>query len=374
MSAAGRTGVLGNSFRLAMTIVGTTIGAGFASGREIWEFFTVYGAGSGQGILLFAGLYALCCWVILRISWQTKPASYSELLFRLMSPQMARVYDGLIMFYLFSLSAVMFAASGAVFADVRLPFHLGVMAIAVLVFSVLIFQIRGLLSLNSWLIPLLVLMLAAIAFFYLMGGEPGDSQGREQMEQLEQRFEARFQPYYGVWASSVVYTSFNLVPMIGVLCMAARESRHPRELAIGSLLSGLFLGGLAWLLNGALLNMPVDVAAEREILLFELAGYFPFRVEKLVFLSLWLAIYTTALSSIFSLATRLKVIVFWPHSLILAMLVIVIIPFSYFGFATLVKILYPIFGMASLFFVGCLLLSWIRGDDSLPNHHGFSGR
>ncbi len=361
MRTRKKTGLWSNSFRLAMTIVGTTIGAGFASGREIWEFFTIYGAGSGQGVLLFAGLYALCCWVILRISWQKNPASYSELLFRLMSPVMAKVYDGLIMFYLFSLSVVMFAGSGAVFTDNGRPFHFGVLVIALVVFGVLIFQIRGLLVLNSWLIPLLVLLLAVIVLSYL-------SQQGSHVQLGTGLFEEGLQPRYSAWSSGIVYASFNLVPMVGVLCMASRESHHPRALAIGSLLSGLLLGILAWLFNRALLHLPVDAIAEREILLFELAKFFPFRIEPLVSLVLWLAIFTTALSSMYSLATRLNVILAWPYALILATLVILVIPFSYFGFATLVKILYPIYGMASLFFVGCLLLYPLRGNhNDLPS-------
>ena len=44
-----------------MTIVGTTIGAGFASGREIWEFFGSYGEESHWGIILSMVLFFLSC-------------------------------------------------------------------------------------------------------------------------------------------------------------------------------------------------------------------------------------------------------------------------------------------------------------------------
>ncbi|MBX5465993.1 MAG: hypothetical protein K6U14_00665 [Firmicutes bacterium] len=44
---------------VALTIVGTVIGAGFASGQEIYQFFTRYGAGAGLGIALAMSLMVL---------------------------------------------------------------------------------------------------------------------------------------------------------------------------------------------------------------------------------------------------------------------------------------------------------------------------
>lgn len=46
-------------------IIGTTIGAGYASGRELWQFF---GHESGLAILLFIVFFSICCMVIMDIS------------------------------------------------------------------------------------------------------------------------------------------------------------------------------------------------------------------------------------------------------------------------------------------------------------------
>ena len=46
-------------------IMGTTIGAGYASGRELWQFF---GDQSGLAILIFTFMFSLCVYVIMKIS------------------------------------------------------------------------------------------------------------------------------------------------------------------------------------------------------------------------------------------------------------------------------------------------------------------
>ena len=48
-------------------IIGTTIGAGYASGRELWEFF---GPESELAIVLFAICFFIATFTIMKISFQ----------------------------------------------------------------------------------------------------------------------------------------------------------------------------------------------------------------------------------------------------------------------------------------------------------------
>lgn len=346
-----------NGFRLAMTIAGTTIGAGFASGREIWEFFTVYGVVSLQGIVLFAGLFMLCCWLLLGISWHVRGSSYADVLARFLPPKIATLYDGLLLVYLFSLSVVMFAASGAIFQDQGRPFTIGVLLMAVAVFGGLLFNVQGLLTLNSWVTPLLSGLLVVIAAGFIADQLAAGAVVDPDMEGGAVMVNPSS---YGAWASAIVYTAFNLLPMVGVLTASAATCTHPRQLLLGTWLGGLLLGGLAALVNSALLLLP-KAAVQQEMLLLELAAALPLRIDGLVSLILWLAVFTTALSCMYGLAGRLSAVRFLPYPLMVGLLVLSVMPCSYFGFATLVKILYPIYGIAGLFFVGCLLMAPLRG-------------
>lgn len=349
-----------HGFRLAMTIAGTTIGAGFASGREIWEFFAVYGGSAWQGIGVCVVLFSLCCGLLLHLAWQGRGSSYAHLLARFLPHRWVGVYDGLILVYLFSLTVVMFAAGGAVLQSHGGPYTAGVLLMAGAVFCGLLFNVRGLLALNGWLTPLMAVLLAVISLGYILDrGAPVEPEGAVG---------ASWRPQYGVWASAIVYTAFNLLPMIGVLSAAAQTCTRRRELWTGAWLGGLLLGLLLAVLNRALLLLPPGVGEEREILLFHLAAALPLRLDGLVTLILWLAIYTTALSGMYGVALRLAALTGAPYLTVLSLLLLAVIPCSYFGFATLVKILYPIYGMAGLLFVGCLLLYPLRENGGADGH------
>ena len=47
-----------NLLNVALMFVGAIMGAGFASGREIWQFFGVFGKQGRIGILLIAVLWS----------------------------------------------------------------------------------------------------------------------------------------------------------------------------------------------------------------------------------------------------------------------------------------------------------------------------
>ena len=48
-----------NFFQVALMYVGTVMGAGFASGREIWQFFGVFGKSAYTGVLLIGILFII---------------------------------------------------------------------------------------------------------------------------------------------------------------------------------------------------------------------------------------------------------------------------------------------------------------------------
>src|SRR5690625_1803839 len=78
-------------------IIGTTIGAGYASGREIWQFF---GHESGLAILLFAVFFTISCYVIMNISFEQKSTHYYPVLHDIIGKRLSRLYDLLIFLYL----------------------------------------------------------------------------------------------------------------------------------------------------------------------------------------------------------------------------------------------------------------------------------
>jgi len=148
-----------NGLKWMFLIIGTMIGAGYASGRELWEFF---GAESGLAIILFAVLFIICCSVIMSISYKNESAHYLPILNKLMGKKLARVYDVMIIIYLFSTTVIMLAGGGATLEVIHVPYWLGTVIIGGMVVILFLWDTKGMTSMNAFIIPILIIFLIAL--------------------------------------------------------------------------------------------------------------------------------------------------------------------------------------------------------------------
>ncbi|BCE17182.1 hypothetical protein RSC3_04538 [Bacillus paralicheniformis] len=106
-----------------LLILGSLIGAGYASGQEIWQFF---GDESGLAILLFTIMFSLSTYIVMKISYKQKSEHFLPVLETLIGPLLAKVYDVLIILYLFTTTIVMIAGGGVTLQIFHIPFWTGV--------------------------------------------------------------------------------------------------------------------------------------------------------------------------------------------------------------------------------------------------------
>jgi uncharacterized membrane protein YkvI len=328
-----------NGMKVAFLIIGTTIGAGFASGREIWEFFTSYGEGSSIYIILSMVLFSISCYIILSISHQLQAPHYVMVLQEIIGVRLGRVYDGLIFFYLLSTTVVMFAGSGATLEYWALSYWLGVVLMGAFVLVVFLKDVEGIMSLNSVLIPIMIITLIGVCGLFLSGGFGQDASGRA---------------HANIFPSSIAFTALNILPLIAVLsALGARLNRS--EIKVASLVSAIGLSTIAYLYNQSLLLISHEISLF-EVPLFGILRYLPENLLLSVTFVLWLAIYTTAISGIFGLVSRFRESVNLPQWMIAGIFIVLVIPLTKFGFSNLVRILYPLYGVLNLFILSMILL------------------
>ena len=73
--------IIPNIARIAANFAGTIIGAGFASGQELTQFFVAYGSMGLTGLLITCLLFTWLTIQVLEISYQIHATSYHELLY-----------------------------------------------------------------------------------------------------------------------------------------------------------------------------------------------------------------------------------------------------------------------------------------------------
>ncbi|MEC5425070.1 hypothetical protein QGM71_16415 [Virgibacillus sp. C22-A2] len=323
--------------RWMFLIIGTTIGAGYASGRELWQFF---GHESGLAILLFVLFFTVSCIVILHVSYKRKSTHYLPVLRDIVGTKLTGVYDVMIFLYLFTTTVVMIAGSGATVQAFNYSYWWGVGVIVLALFFLFMKGINGILSINLFILPLLLSGLLFVLILFTIDQELAlFSHWHEQRN----------------WTAAFPFTALNILPLIAVLGAIGNKIRSRKEIWIAAIGSGLILGVISYIYNNSLIQI-ADEMLLYEIPLFAILKHYSF--EMLIFMSilLWFAIFTTAASGVLGIVTRIQQYFNSPLWLIVILTLVTMIPLTALGFSTLVSYLYPIYGILNLYVLTRLLL------------------
>ncbi|WP_163969284.1 YkvI family membrane protein [Oceanobacillus halotolerans] len=318
-------------------IIGTTIGAGYASGRELWQFF---GHESGLAILLFVLFFSTSCFVILNVSKQKGSSSYLPVLQNIVGKRLTKFYDIMIFLYLFTTTVVMIAGSGATGEAFNFNYWWGV-AIMVLALIILFIKgINGILTINQFILPLLLSGLVYVLFMFMID---------QDMQLFAHIHEQRN------WMAAFPFTALNILPLIAVLGAIGNKINSKREIWIASVGSGMILGLISYIYNNSLIQI-ADELLLYEIPLFAILNHYPFHMYIFMSLLLWFAIFTTAASGMLGIVTRIRNYFKTPLWKLVIIMLFLMIPLTMVGFSNLVAYLYPIYGILNLYVLTRLLL------------------
>ncbi|PAD38828.1 hypothetical protein [Terribacillus sp. 7520-G] len=318
-------------------ILATLIGAGYASGREIWQFF---GYESGLAIVIFTVLFSICCYVILHISFTEKSTHYFPVLERLVGRRLAALYDVLIVFYLFTVTVVMIAAGGATGTMYHIPNWLGILFISLMIILIFVSNVEGVVSMNSYILPILVGGLVIVLLVYTK---------HEQIDLLDDwREQAN-------WRAAFPFTALNILPVVAVIGAIGKQMKGKGELWIASIGSGLIIGALTYLYNNDLMHISHAIP-NYDIPLFYILKNYPSFVLIGISIVLWLAIYTSAVSGVLGIVSRFQTKWRGPLWLQAAVLIIMMLPLTQLGFTDLIALMYPLFGFANLYILSAILV------------------
>lgn len=318
-------------------IIGTMIGAGYASGRELWQFF---GQESAIAIVLFSVLFMLATYVIMKISYDHKTMHYTPVLERLLGKRLSVLYDGMIMLYLFSTTVIMLAGGGAALEVIGISYWTGIIIISVLLVFLFIWDNKGMTSMNAIIIPILIVLLVGV----LLKFTHSDAHILE-IDWMKQ----------SNWPAAFTFTALNILPLVAVLGAVGRDIKFKGEIWIASVGSGLILGCISFLYNQSLIHVTNEIMLY-EIPLFALLKTYPHVMTIVMSGLLWFAIYTTAASGIFGLTTRIRDVMKWPLWTLATILVCLMLPLTTLGFSTLIAVLYPIYGVINLYILASILI------------------
>lgn len=334
-------------FKVVVLYAGAVIGAGFASGQEILQFFIVFGGDGLWGVTLAGALFCYLGGLVMFLSVSMGATNYRDLYRAVLGGAPGRVMDLLSLAMLPGGIVVMLAGGGAVFSEqLGLPRLLGTLLTALVITAVISMGLQGVITANAVLVPVKVAAIVLICLLALVFSHPSPETRRSFIE-----------PVYGArinWGwSALLYVSYNMVVPAAVLSSLGR-SVSVRAGVIGGMLGGAVLGGLAFLMVYTGLSFYPHIAGY-EVPLLYIAGSLGSAARTVLGALIWVAILTTAIADTHGFASRLS----GSHSLRYKVagvgVVLLCLPLSSLKFSLLVKVLYPLFGYAGLILLAALL-------------------
>jgi uncharacterized membrane protein YkvI len=338
------------TFQVAATYVGAVMGAGFASGQEIQQFFARFGRWGLAGVVVSAVLFSLLGWGMLDLQERWKISSYPEFFEHLLGRKWGNWADKLVSVLLFLGMLAMISGSGALFYEYfGFSRWLGIFLTCSVIVLALWFQGEGVLWINSVLIPLKFVFCLGIGTAAIFLATSGDGEGIVVLAS----------PIVKHWAvSAVLYVSFNLTLAMVVFASLGRDIQRPGA-RLGAVLGGAALGIFAFVIGAALLRFP-DILG-LEIPMVAVAGKLGDWPAFFYVAVLWLTMITAAIGNGFSLISRVVDSGKMSYGPATILLLVLLVPVSGVRFSQIVQFVYPLFGYIGLVFLPTILYFWRRG-------------
>jgi len=330
--------------RIAFTYMGTVVGAGFASGQEIFQFFTKYGATATWCILVAVGLFVGIGVRLLLAAHRLGVESYEELNRRLFGERTGRWIGLFLMAALFGISVVMTAGAGSLLEErFGLPLEAGLLATVLAAYTALRRGLQAIIAANSIVVPAMAVFVA-LAVWRTVGEPQADNW---------LSLESDKSPLMA-WTSPWLYGAFNLATAQAVLVPLGASVRDRRRLLFGGTIGGVGIGAMLLGMHFALSAHMPDVS-QFEVPMSAVMGDVGPTAATLFSLVVLGEIFTTLIADLYGLSLQIRDRFGVPPERSVPALLALCFAAGQFGFSALLSVLYPLFGLISAVWLGLML-------------------
>lgn len=102
-----------NAWIVALSLIGLCVGAGFATGQELLQFFVSFGFKGLWGVGLAMLVMIISSIAIMQLGSYLQAREHTAVFNRIATPWLARFLDGMTMFTLFCMGFIMIAGAGS---------------------------------------------------------------------------------------------------------------------------------------------------------------------------------------------------------------------------------------------------------------------
>lgn len=340
-----------SSWKIAATYIGTVVGAGFASGQEVLQYFGFFGIWGIVGLGIAGYMFYYFGKNLLVLGKELKAESHVPIIYYAAGDKLGRILDYVITFFLFGALTTMAAGAGAIFQQqFGLSTFWGNIVMVVITLLTVLTGISGVITAISFVVPALILAVLGISLFVVF-----------QQGIMLSALNVSGVPAVPFWPlSAIVYVSYNLVMAVAVLGPLGNQANDHLAIRKGALWGSIGLGISATAILLAIYATLPRSAAFAVPMIYVAGAFSPF-IQQAYAVVLFAEIYTTAVGSLFGFVMRLAPAgnkKYRPHIAIAACIAALFA--SRIGFTGLVRTLFSGVGYAGLLLLGSLIYRRLR--------------
>lgn len=330
--------IMKNVLKVVFVIIGTLIGAGFASGQEVYLFFFSYGMEGLIGILISSIIIGVVIYSTFNILNKYKINTYKDFL-NILIPKNTKlkiIANFIINIFILITFFIMIAGFGAYFEqEIGINRLVGSLILAIITFIVFMTSIKGVVKVNELIVPIL------IGFIFIIGIISIKNIHILNLENYVIRTN-----YTNFALSAVLYSSYNSILLIPVLITLNNYVKNKKQIFYISFISAIVTILLSVIIFLLLVRVDVDISKLEMPVVYVVSNMF--KILRYIYGVIILgSIFTTAISlGVSFLQNMAKNKKGYTQISIIMCITSVII--SKFGFSNLVSLLYPIFGYLGL--------------------------
>nr|WP_245336035.1 hypothetical protein [Staphylococcus sp. GDY8P85P] len=322
---------------VAFAFVGVVVGAGFATGQEIFQFFTSHGSYSIAGIIVTGLIITLAGVFVLNTGFTIQSHNHSESIQYYLHPMIARIFDIILTLFLFSLAMIMTAGGAStIHESFGLPYWLSSLLLVLFILMTLFLKFERLITVLGMVTPFLVIVVSIIAIYYFITGDVNFSAAN--------RFNEQHGLSLGWWFDGLNYASLQIAAAFSFLSVMGGRMQHRQSALWGGILGGIIITLLLLMINLGLVTEFEHIQSVALPTLL-LANHISPLLGTMMSIIMILVIYNTIVGLMYAFASRFTE----PFSkgyfvLIIAMAIVTFIC-TFIGFISLIGKVFPIMGL-----------------------------
>ena len=324
-----------NCIKIALVIIGALIGAGFASGQEIYLFFFSYGKRGIFGIAVSDILLGIIIYKTMIIIKKNKITTYKEFLLSIVpekwrKEKVLEIINIIINIFILITFYIMIAGFGGYLAEtIKIPQIIGSSILAIMCVIIMSKETKGIVKVSEIIVPILIVFIVVIGVYTVISTNVANK--IEQMNIING----------SSWlVSGVLYASYNTILLIPVL-ISVNNIIDRREVSKTSIVITFMIFLLATAVFVSMLKIDVNIKRIEMPVSYVISTQLS-KLKVLYGIVILTSILTTAISLIAGLMQNVKEKS--NKKIMLCLICISSIFISQIGFSALINFLYPIFG------------------------------